>query len=172
MGDALPGSGCSPMGLHPASRAVVPKERFCRDYNWLAGSSPIFLMLIGLCHVIKTTKMADTLEKALTFQTETNILHYYKGILLLKLLWQIQNYQLILCGSRDWSLGIWLTAFDGFAISVSDPDPSGSISLTPHPNLVVNSVGYCTMGYCCADPHNAMSILLLLVTSTRVSWQH
>ncbi len=29
--------------------------------------------------------MADKLEKALIFQTETNILHHYKGILLLKL---------------------------------------------------------------------------------------
>ncbi len=45
--------------------------------------------------------MADTLEKELTFQTETNILHHYKGILLLKLLWQNQNYQLFLFGSRD-----------------------------------------------------------------------
>ncbi len=27
MGDALPGPGHSPMGLHPAGRAVVPKER-------------------------------------------------------------------------------------------------------------------------------------------------
>ncbi len=40
------------MGLHPAGRAVVPKERFCRDSikknpGW-QGSSPIFLMLIGL----------------------------------------------------------------------------------------------------------------------------
>ncbi len=51
--------------------------------------------------MIKTTKIADTLEKALTFLTETNILHHYKVILLLKLLWQNQNYQLILCGSRD-----------------------------------------------------------------------
>ncbi len=72
--------------------------------------------LVSLCHMIKTTKMADKLEKALTFQTETNILHHYKGILLLKLLWQNQNYQLVLGGSRDWSLGIWLTALDGFAI--------------------------------------------------------
>ncbi len=64
--------------------------------------------LVCLCHVIKTTKMADKLEKALAFQIETNILHYYKGILLLKLLWQNQNYQLVLCGSRDWSFVIWL----------------------------------------------------------------
>ncbi len=53
--------------------------------------------------------MANKLEKALTFQTETNILHHYKGILLLKLLWQNQNYQLILGGSRDRTLGINLT---------------------------------------------------------------
>ncbi len=66
--------------------------------------------------------MADKLEKALTFHT--------KGILLLKLLWQNQNYQLVLCGSRDWSLGILLTALNGFAVSGSDPDPSGSISPT------------------------------------------
>ncbi len=75
--------------------------------------------------------MADTLEKALTFHTETNILIHYKGILLLKLLWQNQNYQLILCESLDWSLRIWLTALDGFTVSGSDPDPSGSISPTP-----------------------------------------
>ncbi len=37
MGDALPGPWRSPMGLHPAGRAVFPKERFCRDYNWPAG---------------------------------------------------------------------------------------------------------------------------------------
>ncbi len=35
MGDALPRPGRSPMALHPAGRAVVPKERF-------------FLMLNGL----------------------------------------------------------------------------------------------------------------------------
>ncbi len=29
--------------------------------------------------------MADKLEKVLTFQTKTNVLHQYKGILLLKL---------------------------------------------------------------------------------------
>ncbi len=39
----------------------------------------------------QNNKDGDTLEKALTFQTETNILHHYKGILLLKLLWQNQN---------------------------------------------------------------------------------
>ncbi len=50
--------------------------------------------------------MANKLEKVLTFQTKTNILHQYKGILLLKLLWQNQNYQLVLCGSWDGSLGI------------------------------------------------------------------
>ncbi len=75
--------------------------------------------------------MSDTLEKALNFQTEINILDHYKGILLVKLLWQNQNYQHVLCGSRDWSLVIWLTALDGFVISGSDPDPSGSISQTP-----------------------------------------
>ncbi len=75
--------------------------------------------------------MADTLEKALTFQTEKNILHHYEGILLLKLLWQNQNYQLVLCGSWDWSLVIWLAAWDGEDVSGSDPDPWGSISLTP-----------------------------------------
>ncbi len=75
--------------------------------------------------------MADKLEKTLIFQTETNILHHYKDILLLKLLWQNQNYQLVLCGSRDWSLRIWLIALDSFAILGSDPDPSGSISPTP-----------------------------------------
>ncbi len=80
--------------------------------------------------MIKTTKMVDKLEKALTFQTETNILHHYNGILLLKLLWQNQNYQLVMCGSPDWSLGMWLTARDGDAVSGSDPDPSGSISPT------------------------------------------
>ncbi len=64
--------------------------------------------------------MADKLEKALTFLRKTNILHHYKGILLLKLLWQNQNYQLVLCGSQDWSLRINLT--------------------DSHPNLVVNSV--------------------------------
>ncbi len=37
MGDDLPGPGRSPMGLRPTGRAVVPKERFCRDYNRLAG---------------------------------------------------------------------------------------------------------------------------------------
>ncbi len=73
--------------------------------------------------------MADTLEKALTFQTETNILHHYKGNLLLKLLWQNQNNQLILCVSQDWSLVIWLTALDGFVVSGSDPDPLGCTSL-------------------------------------------
>ncbi len=76
--------------------------------------------------MIKTKKMADTLDKALTFQAETNILHHYKDILLLKLLWQDQNFQFVLSGSQ-----IWLTTLDGFAISGSDPDPSGSISLTP-----------------------------------------
>ncbi len=75
--------------------------------------------------------MADDLKKTLTFQTETNILHHYKGILFLKLLWQNQNYQLVLSGSRDWSLVIWLTALDGFTVSGSDPDPSGSMSPTP-----------------------------------------
>ncbi len=84
-------------GLQPACRAVVP-------FHWC--------WLVCLCHVIKTTKMADTLEKALTFQTETNILHHYTGILLLKLLWQNQNYQLVLCGSRDWSRGIWVNPRD------------------------------------------------------------
>ncbi len=68
--------------------------------------------------------MVDTLEKALTFQTETNILHHYKGILLLKLFWQNQNYQLVLCGSQDWSR-------DSEAVEGSEPDPSGSISPTP-----------------------------------------
>ncbi len=75
--------------------------------------------------------MADTFEKTLTFQTETNILHHYKGILLLKLLWENQNYQLVLCGSWDWYFVIWLTALDGFDVSGSDPDLSGSISPTP-----------------------------------------
>ncbi len=50
---------------------------------------------------------------------------------IMKLLWQNQNYQLVLCGSRDWSLGIWLTALDDVAVSGGDPDPSGSISPTP-----------------------------------------
>ncbi len=46
-------------------------------------------MLIGLfVSRDQNKKEADTLEKALTFQTETNILHHYEGILLLKLLWQ------------------------------------------------------------------------------------
>ncbi len=37
------------MGLHPAGRAVVPKEHFFAGTTtgW-QGSSPIFLMLIGL----------------------------------------------------------------------------------------------------------------------------
>ncbi len=83
--------------------------------------------------------MADKLENTLTFQTETNILYHYKGILLLKLFWQNQNYQLVLCGSQDWSLGIWLTALDGFNISGSDPDPSGSIGPPATPTLGVNS---------------------------------
>ncbi len=123
------------MGQDPAARAVVPKEHFCRLQPTGQGSSPkrtfSWCWLVCLCHVIKTTKMADKLEKALTFQTETNILHHYEGILLLKLLSQNQNYQLVLCGSRDWSLWIWLTALDGFAISGIDPDPSRSIWPTP-----------------------------------------
>ncbi len=48
MGYALPGPGRSPMGLHPAGRAVVPKERFAGTTTGWQGSSPIFLMLIVL----------------------------------------------------------------------------------------------------------------------------
>ncbi len=96
-------------GLQPAGRAVVP-------FSWC--------WLVCLCHVVKTTKMADT------FQTETNILHHYKGILLLKLLWHNQNYQLVLCGSRDWSLVIWLHRLGQWPRSLG-------INLTDsHPNLV------------------------------------
>ncbi len=118
MGDALPGPWRSHMQLHPAGRAVVP-------FSWC--------WLVYLCHVIKTTKMADKLEKTLTFQTETNILHHYKGILLLKLLWQNRNYQLVLCGSRDWSLRIWLCRLRQWPRSLG-------INLTnSHTNVVVNS---------------------------------
>ncbi len=35
----------------------------------------------------------------LTFQTKTNILYHYEGILLVKLLWQ--NYQPVLGGNQD-----------------------------------------------------------------------
>ncbi len=114
MGDALPGPGIVPkeqflQGLQPASRAVVP-------FSWC--------WLVCLFHVIKTTKMADTLEKALTFLTETNILHHYKGILLLKLLWQNQNYR---------RLGHW-------------PRSLRTNLTDSHPNLVVNSVGAWLIG--------------------------
>ncbi len=136
MGDAIPGPGRSSMGLQPAGQVCSPK-RTCLQGLQPAGqdSSPkrtfSWCWLVFLCHMIKTTKMADKLEKALTFQTETNILHRYKGILLQKLLWQNQNYQLVLGGSRDWYLRIWLIALDGFTISGSDPGLSGSIWLTP-----------------------------------------
>ncbi len=134
MGDALPGPGHSPMGLHPAGRAVVTKEIFLQGLQPAGRAVVPFSLcwLVCLCHLIKTAKMANKLEKALTFQREKNILHHYKGILLLKQLWQNQNYQFVLCGSQDWSL-------DGFAVSGSDPDPSGSTD--PHPNLV-NSYGF------------------------------
>ncbi len=87
MGDALPGPGRSPMGLYPAGRAVVPKERFLHGLQPTGRAVFPFswCWLVCLCHMIKTTKMADKLDKALTFQRETNILHHYKGIFLLKL---------------------------------------------------------------------------------------
>ncbi len=56
----------------------------------------IFLMLIGLfVSHDQNNKDGRQVRKALTFQTQANILHHYKGILLLKLLWQNQNYQLV-----------------------------------------------------------------------------
>ncbi len=64
--------------------------------------------------------MANTLEKALNFQTETNILHHYKGILLLKLLWQNQNYQLVV-----WESGLIPCDL------AHCPDHEGSVSPTP-----------------------------------------
>ncbi len=97
-------------------------------------------MLIGL-FVSRDQNKKDSrqVRKALTFQTKTNIFHHYKGILLLKLLWQNQNYQLVLGGSRDWSLVIWLTALNGFAVS----QRSLRINLSDsHPNLVVNSYAH------------------------------
>ncbi len=102
MGDALPGPGRSPMRLHPAGRAVVPKDVFEGTTTSWQGSSPIFLMVIVLfVSHDQNNKDGRHFRKTLTFQTETNILHHYKGILLLKLLWQNQNYQLVLSGSRD-----------------------------------------------------------------------
>ncbi len=129
MGDALPGPGRCPMGLQPAGQVWSPKRTFLQGLQ-LAGQGSntkrtfSWCWLVFLCHVIKTTKMADKLEKTLTFQRETNILHHYKDILLLKLLWQNQNYQLVMGGSSDWSLAIWL-----HEINLTDS----------HPNLIVNS---------------------------------
>ncbi len=66
MGDALPRPGRSSMGLHPAGRSVVPKERF------LQGSSPkrtfSWCWSVCLSHLIKTTKKADKLEKHSLFR--------------------------------------------------------------------------------------------------------
>ncbi len=59
-------------------------------------------MLIGLfVSCDQNNKDGQQIRKALTFQTKTIILHHYKSILLLKLLWQNQNYQLVLGGSQD-----------------------------------------------------------------------
>ncbi len=112
MGDALPGPGLSPMGLHPAGRAVVPKEIFLQGLQPASMAVVPFswCWLVCLCHVIKTTKMADKLEKELTFQRETNILHHYKGILLLKLLWQNRIINSFCVGvGIDHSGSIWPT---------------------------------------------------------------
>ncbi len=45
--------GHSPFALLPCRAVVVPKERFL-DADWSVASS--------LCHMIKTTKMANSLE--------------------------------------------------------------------------------------------------------------
>ncbi len=121
MGDALPGQGRSPMGLQSAGQGSSSKRTFLQGLQPAGqGSSPkrtfSWCWLVCLCHVIKTKKIAEKLEKALTFQTETNILHHYKGILLLKLLWQNQNYQLV----------FWV----GVGI---DPSGSGSLPSTASP---------------------------------------
>ncbi len=92
-------------------------------------------MLIGLfVSRDQNNKDGQQVRKALTFQTKTNIFHHYKGILLVKPLWQNQNYQLILGGSRDWSLVIWLIALTA---QDSDPDPSGWIWPTSTQTLLL-----------------------------------
>ncbi len=77
-----PGCGSTPC------RAVVPKECFFLEADWTVGSS--------LCHMIKTTKMANSLEKHSPFSLEK---HSPLG------------------GSRDWSLVIWLTVLLTFNYS-------------------------------------------------------
>ncbi len=82
-------------------------------------------MLIGLfVSRDQNNKDGQQVRKELTFQIKINIFHHYNGILLAQLLWQNQNYQFVLGGSWDWSLGIWLTALDSFAVSGSDIWPT------------------------------------------------
>ncbi len=89
------------------------------------------LMLIGHCHChcqyyycvlnwvtfVLCDKDGGYFEYRLKFQIKPNVLHHYDCILLVKLLWQNQNYQLVLGGGWEWSLRNWLIALDSFAIS-------------------------------------------------------
>ncbi len=59
-------------------------------------------------------------REALTFQTK-NILHHYEGILLVKHLWQNQNYQLVLGGGWIDPLRLWLITLRLYPHVVSDP---------------------------------------------------
>ncbi len=89
----------------------------------------LFLMLIGqICHVTKTTKMADSLNKNTPFR-QKHVLHHYECILLVKLLWQNHDYQPILSGNWDWSLRL-MPQYTRASLSCGDPcDPSWSIWL-------------------------------------------
>ncbi len=104
-------------------------------------------MLIGLfVSHDQNNKDGQQVRKAFTFQTKTNILHHCKCILLVKLLWHNQNYQLVLGRSRDWSLVIWLTAWDSSRLR--QWPRSLRINLTDcHPNLV-NSYDYLLQCFC------------------------
>ncbi len=84
-------------GCNARERAVVWRIPGCKknimlSANWSVGSS--------LCHLTKTTD-GRHVGYRLTFQTKTKVLLHYEGILLVKLLWQIQNYQLVLVEERD-----------------------------------------------------------------------
>ncbi len=57
----------------------------------------------NLCHVMTTTKMLESLDKD-SISNKTKYfasISDYEGILLVKLLWQNQNYQLVLDGGQD-----------------------------------------------------------------------
>ncbi len=108
---------------------MVPKE--CFSWCWL-------VCWVKFVSCDQNNKDSWQFRKALTFQTKTNVLHHYKGILLVKLFWQNQNYQLVLGGSQDRDL---VHCLRGRGRLLQWPRSLGINLIDSHPNLVVNSYG-------------------------------